>query len=228
MDYLFVKVLLYAYPKMRAVSEAVSAGIENKAALSFRGSGNALTVAEKIADEIILRKNIDCVADAVEKTLCMLSEEDLYFLEYKYFRRKRVLRERFASFLPACSERNYYRRQAELVKRVFLLLAEQGWTEARFFETFGEFDFFMKLYRALAEGRERALTQKRARRGISFQSSACSSPCETGGFLPRSTKNATATAAAQTMHITAIWIPESPSPEEVLFPPLVSPEVGVR
>lgn len=228
MDFLFVKVLLYAYPKLRAVAEAVSVGIENKAALSFRSSDSALTVAEKIMGEIVLRENIDCAADAIDKVLDALSEDELYCLEYKYFRRKRVLKERFGSFVPACSERNYYRKQAELLKRVFFLLTVQGWTETRFFEAFGEFGFFMKLYRALAGGKERALTQKRARRTINFQNSGCSSPCETGGFLPRSTKNATATAAAQTMQMTAIWTPERPSPEEEGFPSSVPAEVGVR
>lgn len=228
MDCLFVKVLLYAYPKLREVSEAVSAGVENKAVLSFRNSDSALTVAEKIVEEMILAKNLDCVADAVEKALGALSEEELYFLEYKYFRRKRVLGGRFASFTPACSERNYYRKQAGLVKRIFFLLAAQGWTQTRFFEAFGEFDFFMKIYRALEGGRECALTRKRGKRTISFQSSLPSSAPATGGFLPRSTKNATATAAAHTMQMTAIWIPESPSAEEPAFPFSPAPAAKAR
>lgn len=228
MDCLFVKVLLYAYPRLREVSEAVSAGVENKAALSFRSTDSALTVAEKIVGEIMLRKNLDCVADAIEKALEALSEEELYFLEYKYFRRKRVLRERFALFTPACSERNYYRKQAGLVKRVFFLLAAQGWTQTRFFEAFGEFGFFMKLYRALENGKECALTRKREKRSISFQSSSPSSAPATGGFLPRSTKNATATAAAQTMQMTAIWTAESPFEEEAVFPLSPAPVATVR
>lgn len=228
MDCLYVKVLLYAYPRLREVSEAVSAGVENKAALSFRSTLSALDTAERIAEEIFLRKNLDCVTDAIERALSMLSEEEMFCLEYKYFRRKRILGVRFAGYSPLGSERSYYRKQAELLKKICFRLAAAGWTETRFFEAFGEFPYFMKVYRALQAGRESAVTVKRGRRGFSFQTSVPPSEGGRGGFLPRSTKNATATASAQKMQITAICTPVSPPSAEVGLSPSASPPVGVR
>ena len=228
MNCTFVKVLLYAYPKLRELVESVSAAVENKAVLSFKTYGNALTIAEKIVDEIVLGRDLESAADAVDGTLKNLSEEELYFLEYKYFRRKRVLSGRFGSFRPACSERSYYRKQAALLKRIAFLLAALGWTEQRFFEAFGEFPFFMKLYRALEAGREQTITAKRTAGGLSFQKSTCSSERAMGGFLPRSTKNATAMHAAHTMQMTAISTPESPPLETGLFSVSPPAEAGTR
>lgn len=227
MNCTFVKVLLYAYPRLRELAESVSAAVENKALLSFRSYGNALDCAEKIVEEIILGRNLESAADAVDKALKNLSEEELYFLEYKYFRRKRVLGERFGGFQSACSERSYYRKQAGLLKRIAFLLAALGWTEQRFFEAFGA-SFFMKLYRALEAGREQTITAKRTVGGLSFQKSTCSSECAMGGFLPRSTKNATAMHDAHTMQMTAISTPESPPPEAGLFSGLPPAEAGTR
>ncbi len=229
MNCLFVKVFLYAYPRMRALAEAVSAAVENKAVLSFRSMDSALTAAEKIVDEMLLQRNIDGAADCVERVLKTLSDEELFFLEYKYFRRKRLLKEQFTQFSPFCSERNYYRKQAALLRKITFLLAAQGWTEQRFFEAFGEFPFFMKMYRLLSGGKEQRMTAKRNRTELKFQKSVCSSECRTGGFLPRSTKNATAMAAAHTTQMTAISIPESPLRGEVCSPPFSpSPEAGTR
>lgn len=223
---IYAKVLLYAFPKLRGVSEAVTAGIENKALLSFRSVSSAYAVAESLAEEILLRENLDGVTDAVEKVLQTFSEEESFLFEYRYFRRKRVLREQFGEYLPACSERQYYRLQECALKKFASRLCLAGWTEARFFQAFGSFSFFMKIYGALAAGKERSVYQKRARRELRFQVSS-SGDCATGGFLPRRTMKATTTAAAQTMQTTAICMPVSP-PFPFLSAGGTSPDEGVK
>ena len=52
--YDYVKVLLYAYPKLDALAEAEECGAENRALLSFREKRDALFLAERIAENIVI------------------------------------------------------------------------------------------------------------------------------------------------------------------------------
>ena len=169
MKFDYVKVLLYAYPKLRDIIAAVSVGVENKAMLSYKSYDGALEVAERIADEILLKKNLSDAAETLENMLRSLTREEVFFLEYKYFRRKKILREKFGGFVPSCSQRSYFRKQELLLRKVASLLLLHGWTQERFFEAFGNFSFFMRLYRALIKGKERTLCSKREERGITFK-----------------------------------------------------------
>lgn len=210
--YIYEKVLLYAYPKMGELAEAISAGVEVKAALSFREAGDPFALAERIADEILRRRKLLAAEKMLDETLSGLGEEELFLLEYKYFRRKKNLRGKFAGRTVECSERSYFRRQNALLSRVSQLLAARGWSEERFLEEFGDNDVLMRLFRALEEGRERALVAKRAHRGIRFrpQNSGASSGAG-DGFLPRRINTASNAAATHKRQITAICAGESPS-----------------
>lgn len=210
MDRDFAKVLLYAYPKLPQLAEAVSVGAMNKAMLSFRCREGALEAAERVAKEIFIKIGLEEVYGALTEILGSLGEEENFLLEYKYFRRKKLLKG-YTGVFPA-SERSYFRRQNALLDKICFRLGLCGWTEKRFSETFGGFPPFMRLYRAIKEGRERLLSAKRERRGIVFQNSVCSS----GGseaFLPRRTNRAMTTAAAQDAQITPISNAESLPPE---------------
>ena len=50
---IYVKVLLYAFPKMKELASAISAGAEVKATLSFRALGDTFAVAESVANEVL-------------------------------------------------------------------------------------------------------------------------------------------------------------------------------
>ena len=50
--YEYIKVLLYAYPKLKELAEAIAAGAEIKALLSFRSAADTQKLAETIAEEI--------------------------------------------------------------------------------------------------------------------------------------------------------------------------------
>lgn len=206
MNAVYVKAVLYAYPYLKMLAEATRSGAEVKARLSFR-TENTLDTAEKIAEEILLARRLDELSAAVERMTEKLTPEETFLLEYKYFRSGGNLRGELA-----CSEREYFRRQADLVKKAGFLLSACGMTQERLINDFGGCPFFRRLVRAIAKGRERAVAGKRRERGVSFQKSEFS--CGTEGFLPRMTNTAIATAAQQATHITAICTAESP----VLFP----------
>lgn len=172
--YEYVKLLLYVYPKLPEISEAVSVGAENGAILSFRAKGSALEAAEAVVSEMLLRNNLDRVRLALDEALALLSGEEKFLLEYKYFRRKRELGKHGA--LASCSERNYFRLQNALLKKLAALLAARGWTEEGCSEAFDGFSPFVRLKRALCEGREREFAAKRKKRQIEFKRRAAGSP----------------------------------------------------
>ena len=91
------------------------------------------------------------------------TEEELFLLEYKYFRRRRVLRERFAACRPDWSERTYYRRQNAVLRKFAAALAAQGWPERAYFSAFSSFPPFSRVYDAISAGREGAVVGKRSR-----------------------------------------------------------------
>ncbi len=206
-QYLYVKVLLYAYPKLPMLEEATRSGAEVQAALSFRAYGDAAALAEKIMEEILYANKLHLLALALDEAVGECGETEQFLLEYKYFRRKAVLRDRFSGMEIASSERNYYRLQNALLSKMAGLLARRGYTEKRFFEEFGAFAPFMRVYRALKAGKERAVVRKRTKQEIAFRRQN-SSAAEDLGRLPRRTKTAIATSANTAAQITAIWTGE--------------------
>ena len=204
----YVKVLLYAYPKLDALREAVECGVEVKAVLSFRARQDATAVLERIAEEIVIAKKLSLLKRKLDEVLSHCSEREMFLLEYKYFRRKDVLREKFAGYEPNCSERNYFRLQNALLTKIAALLLSVGMTERRFFREFRRYAPFMRVFRAIREGRERAVVFKRRDREIAFRQKSSGSG---GAFLPRRTNIAMTTSAAAATQIRAICAPESPA-----------------
>ncbi len=168
LKYDYVKAILYAYPALGEIGEAVGAAADNKALLSYRDLRSTEKVAGEIVKEICVRRTIEELCSVVEEMLGDCSEEETFLLEYKYFRRKRVLREKFSSFALGCTERNYFRKQNRLFLKAAGYFTRKGWTQEKFLaETDG---LFSRVMAALGDGREYALTAQR-RRGRPCQSS---------------------------------------------------------
>lgn len=164
----YAKVILYAYPHLLPLADAVGVGAVNKAMLSFRAREDALVTAEAIAEELAFKSRLLRLAEDLEGVLASFGDEEMYLLEYKYFRRGKVLRERYAGYVMACSERTYFRRQAAVLHKFCCLLAARGWTERAYAEAFGGFAPFARVLDAILSGRESAVTAKRkAGRGAS-------------------------------------------------------------
>ncbi len=199
-DYDYVKVLLYVYPKLQTIADACFAGAELKALLSFR-SFQTLDCAVKISENILNGKKLRELDGKMREALSLLNEEEMYLLEYKYFRRASELSGRFADTALSASQREYYRRQNALLKKVAFLLLARGITEESYLKEYHVISPFSRIYRAVKEGRERLVMKKRTRCGINFQNSAS---CGTDAFLPCKTKKPMAATAATVRQTTAI------------------------
>ena len=190
----YVRVLLYAYPKLEALGRAIQESVERKAALSFRSRRDAYALAEQIAVDVIAVKKLQLLKAAMDDALKECGEEELYLLEYKYFRRKAELTGRFAGKRFYGSVRSYFRTQQALFVKIKALLFRRGYTAAKYEEEFGSFLPFRKLYEKLEKCNGKPKSAKRQRL-------ACRSPQNSSAgagredFLPRRMSATTRTAA---------------------------------
>lgn len=203
----YAKAILYVYPSMEALSEAAEEAARNKALLSYRSRFDAMHDLEEVAEEILLGERLRGLKGLLDKIFSRLSEEERFLLEYRYFRRKQALA-RFGDGL-ACSERNYFRKQERLLRKIAARLALNGVTEEYFSEAFGKSVCLMKVYGAIVGGGEMKICARREKRTLRFYGSGFSGA---GERLPRATNTATTRTATADSVMRTIWTAESPSP----------------
>lgn len=196
----YVKAILYVYPTMKALGEAIRVSAENKAVLSYRSKRDAMSDLEEVAEEIFLAERVDSLKKTIDGILALLSQEELLLLEYRYFRRIKMLK-RLGGQL-ACSERGYFRKQERLLRKLLACLVARGVTEEYFLEAFKNSLCLMKVYKAVVNGEELSVCARREKRMIAFQTSKFSARSD---FLPCATKTATTRTATAESVIKTIW-----------------------
>ena len=164
----YVKAVLYAYPALEEIGEAVGTSAENKALLSYKNPRSTEEVAGEIVREIAVRAALSELHSLVDQFLHSLSEEENFLLEYKYFRRKSALNG-FRGYALDCSERSYFRKQGQLLEKAADYFGEKGWSRERFLRETG--GVFSRMMNAIEKGMEYAVAPKRTKRGLKFQSS---------------------------------------------------------
>lgn len=160
MKYDYIKAILYAYPSLGEIGEAVGASAEHKALLSYKNPRSTEELALEIMREISAKEALSELSSLVDTLLGRCTREELYLLEYKYFRRKEALGS-FAGYSLSCSERSYFRKQNRLLKKAAEFFGKRGWTQERFLsETNG---LFTRVMAALENGMERKVPKQRKR-----------------------------------------------------------------
>ena len=194
------KAILYVYPTMKRLAEAARVGARNKALLSYRSRAGAMQDLEAVAEDMLLADRLEELKAEIDALLLKLNEEELLLLEYRYFRRKKMLAQ-FKTCIE-CSERSYFRKQERLLKKLASRLLARGIDEQYFQTAFQGCSCLMKVYRAIANGGELKIYARRERRMIEFHGSSFS-----GGalFLPRATNTATTSTATAESVIKTIW-----------------------
>lgn len=200
--YDYMRVLLYAYPHAEKLSEAVRVGAKVRASLSFKHPMDTLAIMESIAADMAHAECLLRWKEQLERAISYCSEEELFLLEYKYFRRK----SRLSGRTITCSERSYFRKQKQLLSRLCCRMQRRGCTEEAFLRDFEGFSPYMTILKALMNGWERKLVQRRSGRPL-FGGQSSSS--EGAGFLPRSTKKTIAESAAMPTMSAAMPMGES-------------------
>ncbi len=138
----YVKALLYFYPMMRSTERNYGEYIRNKAIMSYDNRVPAETTVEKILEEIIKKKKFEELTNKLTSVMKELNLEDKVLLEFRYFRRKKVLKKIVKNGLWKFvgSKRNYFRRQNKLEKKIYSILIKKGLTEKEFLDNYAELE----------------------------------------------------------------------------------------
>lgn len=150
-EYVYEKTLLYLYPYIERMSEAIGRSTEVKAALSYRAEDTERVVKELLT-RIVQREVLGDAKRELKEILREFKGEEAYLLEYKFFRRKKKLRAYGEGVLSRLSERTIYRRQKEILKKFSALLAFRGLNEGWFSENLLPMDWVEAVYRKVAAG----------------------------------------------------------------------------
>lgn len=155
-------VLLYVYPKLERLEENIGQLVEAKARASYAGKESTEACAKKMIEYLYVKDCFAWVRASLNEVLASLTKEERYLLEYKYFRRKKMLEGEFAGMCCPFAERTYYRRQRKLADKLNGELIRRGMDEAWFMRTFGEVPYMMAALRSVRAYGSRDMADKRA------------------------------------------------------------------
>lgn len=156
----YQKVILYVYPKIDKIVKDYDGIIKAQASACFSYE-SAEKCAERIAEYILLKNSFLVLKDGISDILERFTYEELYLLEYKYFRRKKKLEGEFKDFEFLCNERTYFRKQARLLEKVNAQLIKEGFDETWFKENFSNCEFMTYALKKLSQKGCSDMTDKR-------------------------------------------------------------------
>lgn len=159
MDYL--KVLLYVYPRIDYVNRDIEDLITSKAVASFNYNGKTERQIQQVIQLVTIKNNFLILKDDMGKIIEVLSMEEKYLLEYKYFRRNRVLKGEFKNFKLDYCERTYFRKQTKLLTKLFQIFNREGLTYDWFIKTFSKVAFMMNYLRKVQDCERKTFCEKR-------------------------------------------------------------------
>ncbi len=157
----YQKVILFLYPKLARLTEDIGKIVEAKARASYSGKESAEACAQKILDYLYVRDCFAALKEDTDKVMEQLTREEKYLLEYKYFRRKKVLVGEFSDFTVRYCERTYFRRQKRLAGKLNSLFLRAGLSEEWFLHTFSGVPYMMAALESV-RGSTEALVDKRS------------------------------------------------------------------
>ncbi len=165
-------VILLVYPRLERLIFDIGQMAEAKAYASYNGRETAEKCVEKILEYMHVRDCFAALQGMTEDILAELTREERYLLEYKYFRRRRMLDGEFADIrMPYC-ERTYYRRQRRLAGRLNSLFLQHGADETWFLRLFSEIPYMMSALENVQRRGVSELTDKRTKKSLRLESPA--------------------------------------------------------
>ena len=174
----YVKAIMYAYPRMEALEKEYAEHIENKALLSFKGRERTESLLEYLAGQILQKEKLSALKEIVDKVWAQLSDVEKTLVAIRYFGKQTKIKRfpfkdekafenaeamKFRLKGALSSERNYFRRQARLVKRLAILFRFYGLTEEVFLKEYAEIETVKRIFELVNEGKDKRLTASERR-----------------------------------------------------------------
>ena len=125
----YQKTVLFLYPKLPRLVKDLTERIEIKAITSYNEKVNAEERIEKLIEYIYAKNCLEFWKTEMDELVSAFTTDEKYLLEYRYFRRKKILSENFAGYEMNCSERTYFRRQQRLAYKINAEMQKRNLTE---------------------------------------------------------------------------------------------------
>lgn len=149
----YEKTLLYLYPHLETMSAALDVSLQTQALLSYRKREGAEALVERLLTADFQSRFLLGVQETLDELFGEFSREDMFVLEYRYFRRKRVMRSYEAEPVKM-SLRTFYRRQHRVLQKFSAALRRRGMDEKWFLENFSDMDWAMRVYKKVCAGHD--------------------------------------------------------------------------
>lgn len=159
----YQKAILLVSPRLEKLIGEIGQCVEARARSSYNGRESAEGCIKGILRLLYAKDAFLVLREKVKEVYAQLTREELYMLEYKYFRRKKKLEGEFADLRCNYCERTYYRRQRKLGVRLNSLFLRAGMTEEWFAKTFSDVPYMMRLWEKVRRTGENSVLDKRSR-----------------------------------------------------------------
>ncbi len=164
-----VKVMLFLYTRTGRLIDCIGEIIKAKGMASFSAGQSTEACMEKMIEYAHFRNCLLVLREEMKKIMEKLTKEEKYLLEYKYFRRKRMLEGEFAGMKLDFSERTYFRRQIRLSAKLNGLFALHGLGEAWFEKNLRGVPYIAAALERMREGGKGEFSDKRAKTMLACQ-----------------------------------------------------------
>ena len=149
----YQKTVLYIYPHIKKMAAALSTSLQTQAVLSYRAKESAEKVVERLLIYDFQQRFLLQTAERIARILKEFTAEELFLLEYRYFRRKKILRA-YEEHPFLMSLRTFYRRQNAVLKKFSAVLRREGMDEKWFADNFTDMDWVMTVYKKVLDGKD--------------------------------------------------------------------------
>lgn len=149
----YEKTLLYLYPHLDKMSAALDTSLRTQAVLSYRKREGAEALVERLLLADFQSRFLLSTREALDEILREFTREELFVIEYRYFRRKKFMRA-YESDPVKMSLRTFYRCQHRVLQKFSAALRRREMDEKWFLEHFSRMDWAMRVYAKVCAGHD--------------------------------------------------------------------------
>lgn len=149
----YEKTALYLYPRAEYLKEMYRGIAKAKIDTSYKNYDTE-KLTEEVVNCLLQERAIEKWRDRTEHILKDFSEEEMCLLEYKYFRRKKMLCGKYREYRFPFSYTSFFRRIRAVTKKFSFRLRGKGFSEKDFLEDFSGSDLIMRVYAKAESGKD--------------------------------------------------------------------------
>lgn len=149
----YEKTVLYLYPKIGYLKKMYHR-LADAMIRSSSADSRTLQYINEIIDYTFLVGALEELRQTLECILAGLSEDEKCLIEYKYFRRKRLLYGKYENYEFPFSYSSFFRKIRNVTRKISVRLHAAGYDEKVFLTEFSSSDIVMRVYCNVTERKD--------------------------------------------------------------------------